>query len=239
MNSDDPTVAEEQPVPVGRINWGDLRRLMPLSHVWGIDRGRPLDRYYIENFLERCRADIAGRVLEVKDPGYTDRFGTGVTRSDVLDRDTTNHRATIVEDLTKGDSIPSDAFDCFVFTQTLHIIYDLRAALSTVVRILKPGGVVLCTLPSVSRVHYEDGGLKSGDFWRFTAAAVRRLFAEFFPPNAFTVDGYGNVLTCAAFLYGVAPDELTREELDFVDPWFPLIFCVRAVKPRPPDAYAS
>jgi SAM-dependent methyltransferase len=239
MNSDDQAVGQEQSVPVGRINWGDLRRLSPFSHVWGIDRGRPLDRYYIENFLEHRRADIAGRVLEIKDPVYTDRFGTAVTRSDVLDIDPSNRRATIVADLTKGDSIPSDAFDCFVFTQTLHIIYDIRAALATVARLLKPGGVALCTLPSVSRVNYEDGGLESGDFWRFTAAAVRRLFAEFFPPEAFTIDGYGNVLTCTAFLYGVAPDELTREELDYVDPWFPLIFCVRAVKPRAPDAHAS
>ncbi len=52
-----------------RINWGELRRLTPISDVWGLDRGRPLDRYYIESFLERHRGDIRGRVLEVKDSG--------------------------------------------------------------------------------------------------------------------------------------------------------------------------
>jgi SAM-dependent methyltransferase len=213
------------------VNWGDLRRLSPISSVWGLDRGRPLDRYYIENFLERNRGDIRGRVLEVKDPSYTTVYGVGVEQIDVLDVDGSNQRATIVADLTNADGIPSDTFDCFVFTQTLHIIYDIRAVLSTIGRILKPGGVLLCTLPSVSRVNYEDGGLEGGDYWRFTGAAVRRLFSEFFPPDAFNVEGYGNVLTCAAFLYGLAPDELTRDELDFVDPWFPLIFCVRVVKP--------
>lgn len=215
------------------IDWGDLRRLTPISSVWGLDRGRPLDRYYIENFLERNRADIRGRVLEVKDSGYTDRYGVGVTQADVLDINPANERATIVADLTKADGIPSETFDCFVLTQTLHQIFDIRSALSHAGRILKPGGVLLCTVPSVSRVdsHYEGGDFDESDFWRFTEAAVRGLFAEFFPVASFEISGFGNVLTCAAFLYGLAPEELTRKELDFVDPWFPLLFCVRAVKP--------
>jgi hypothetical protein len=84
----------------------------------------------------------------------------------------------------------------------------------------------------VSRVdsHYEGGGFEESDFWRFTEAAIQRLFGEFFPPDSFHVAGFGNVMTCAAFLYGLAPQELTQQELDYVDPWFPLIFCVRAVR---------
>jgi len=216
---------------ISGVDWGVLRRLAPISDVWGLDRGRPLDRYYIENFLERHRADITGRVLEIKDPWYTELFGSNVTHAEILDMDAGNRRATIVADLTKGDNIPSESFDCFVFTQTLHIIYDTRAALANAYRLLKPGGVLLCTVPSVSRINYEDGGLDDGDFWRFTEASIRRLFAEVFPLDTFEVSGFGNVLTCAAFLYGLAPTELTSEELDFVDPWFPLGFCVRAVKP--------
>ena len=213
------------------VNWGDLRRLSPISEVWGLDRGSPIDRYYIRRFLERHRADITGRVLEVKEPVYARAFGAAVTRVDVLDVDGSNSKATIVADLTQGDSIPSDTFDCFVFTQTLHIIYDIKAVVSTIARILKPGGVLLCTMPAVSRVNYEDGGLDGGDFWRFTGAAIRSLFSECFPAEAITVESHGNVLACTAFLFGLAEDELTREELEFVDPWFPLIFCARIVKP--------
>jgi len=215
----------------GQVKFGDLRRLTPISAVWGSDRGRPLDRYYIENFLYEHRGDITGRVLEIKDPGYTNLFGVNVDRAEVLDVDASNTRATVIGDLTKGAGIPSNAFDCFVFTQTLHIIYDVRAAVSNAVRLLKPGGVLLCTIPSVSRINYEDGGLESGDFWRFTPASARRLFEEFVPPECLEISSFGNVLACSAFLYGLAPDELTREELDYVDPWFPLIFCVRVVKP--------
>src|SRR5689334_3710614 len=36
---------------VGEVRLGDLRRLTPISRNWGFDRGQPVDRYYIENFL--------------------------------------------------------------------------------------------------------------------------------------------------------------------------------------------
>jgi SAM-dependent methyltransferase len=213
------------------VAFGDLRRLEPVSSVWGLDRGKPIDRHYIEAFLASHRSDIRGRVLEVKDPGYTELFGSAaVTARDVLDIDPSNQRATIVADLSRADGIASDQFDCFILTQTLHIIYDVKAALAQACRILRPGGVLLCTLPAVSRVNYEDGGLESGDYWRFTEASVRRLLAEIFPSENVDVTVRGNVLTCAAFLYGLAADELETAELEHVDRWFPLLFCVRAVK---------
>ena len=61
--------------PVGRVRFGDLRRLTPISRYFGFDRGLPVDRYYIERFLARNASEIAGRVLEVGDDGYTRRFG--------------------------------------------------------------------------------------------------------------------------------------------------------------------
>ena len=39
----------------------------PVSDHWGWDRGTPVDRYYIEQFLAEHAADVRGRVLEVKD----------------------------------------------------------------------------------------------------------------------------------------------------------------------------
>ena len=51
--------------PLGRVDFGDLRRLTPISKDWGYDRGKPIDRYYIERFLSLYKEDIRGRVLEV------------------------------------------------------------------------------------------------------------------------------------------------------------------------------
>jgi SAM-dependent methyltransferase len=204
---------------------GVLRRTTPLSDQWGRDRGTPVDRFYIERFLERERASIRGRVLEVLDASYTQRFGASVERSDVLDIDATNPNATIVADLAAADVIPSASFDCVILTQTLQYIYDFRPAVEHLRRILEPGGVVLCTLPAVSRIarRYLDS-----EYWRFTAASARALFEASFGQGAVEVESHGNVLTSIAFLAGLAAEELSRRELEETDPFFPLLITVRA-----------
>lgn len=213
------------------LNWGDLARNTPVSQHWGFDRGLPVDRYYIQRFLEACRSDVRGRVLEVKDAGYTTAIGSSaVTDSQVIDVNPANAHATMVADLAAADHLPGNQFDCFILTQTIHIVYDCRAALRHAARLLKPGGVLLCTIPAVSRVSDEDGGLESGDYWRMTHAAVRRLFDDVFDWGNVDVRTYGNVRTCAAFLYGLAAEELPQGDLDRHDPWFPLIHCVRAIR---------
>jgi hypothetical protein len=210
-----------------RVDWGDLRRTTPISPVWGADRGRCVDRYYIEQFLEAHADDIRGDVLEVYDSDYTVRFGgRGVRRSDVIDIDPTNPRATVIADLRRADAIPTHAYDCFIMTQTLHVIYEMGAVLRECARILKPGGVLLATLPCASRIAPEQG--LDGDFWRFTPAAARSLFSEFFPPERLEVRAYGNVLVNIAFQYGLACEDLTQREFETHDPYFPLLISVRA-----------
>ncbi|HEX5214835.1 MAG TPA: glycosyltransferase family 2 protein [Vicinamibacterales bacterium] len=216
-------------IPKG-VQWGDLARVTPFSDSWGTDRGLPIDRYYIEAFLRDCRGDITDAVLEVKDPGYAHAFGSDLTQVDVIDVTPSNTRATIVADLAVRESLPANTYHCFICTQTLHITPDIRASVAGAVQVLKPGGVLLCSIPAISRVNYEDGGLSSGDYWRLTAAAVAWLFRQ--EPDLEEVDirTAGNIQSCTAFLYGLAAEELPREVLEFQDPWFPLLHCVRAVK---------
>ncbi len=135
------------------VLFGHLRRTAPISAVWGIDRGRPIDRYYIAAFLERHRLDLKGHVLEVKDAAYTRMFGgQRIHASDVLDIDGNNPVATIIADLAGPDGIGRARYDCFILTQTLGLIYDVRAAIANAATALKPGGVLLCTLPASGRI---------------------------------------------------------------------------------------
>src|SRR4029453_1955698 len=206
---------------------GTLRRTQPLSNDFGYDRGTPVDRYYIERFLAQHRSDVRGRVLEVKEPIYTKRFGAQVERSDILDLDARNPHATFVADLAAADEVPSDAFDCFILTQTLQFIYRAEAAVRHAHRVLQPGGVLLATVPAVSRIAFPLD--VAPDYWRFTAAACSKLFGEAFGSDHIPVQAHGNVLTCIAFLAGMAFEELKRTELETDDPLFPLIVTVRAV----------
>ena len=206
---------------------GTVRRTGPLSDHWGRDRGTPVDRYYIERFLGAERRFIRGRVLEVLNAEYTERFGAGVERSDVLDVDTANPSATIVTDLAAADDVPSDTFDCFVLTQTLQYVYDLEAAVGHVHRVLRPGGTVLCTVPTLSRI---ARGTLDSEYWRMTALACERLFAEAFVGGSVDARAHGNVLAGVAFLVGMAAEELSSRELEHLDPFFPLLVTVRATK---------
>jgi SAM-dependent methyltransferase len=203
---------------------GTLFRTTPLSEGWGRERGTPIDRYYIERFLSDHRRDIHGHVLEVADTRYTDRFGSGVERADVLDVDPGNRRATLIGDLSLPETLPEGAYDSFVLTQTLQYVFDLPAAIESVRRVLRPGGVALVTVPSVSRIAASAG--VEGEFWRFTTASCERLFAPLF--DEVEAKAYGNVLACAAFLFGMAREDLSEPELTTGDEYFPLLVAVRA-----------
>jgi len=209
------------------VAWGDLRRLRPISSNWGFDRGSPVDRHYIETFLEEHRGDVRGACLELLNAGYTQRFGgERVTSAGVLDIDPGNRAATVTGDLTRSGTLAAGTIDCFILTQTLQHVYDVRAALANAYAALKPGGVLLITVPAMIKVHREPE-----DYWRFTADALRRLIRDTMPGVACDVRTYGNLPAGIAFLMGLAAQELTPQELEAHDPEHPLIVAARAAKP--------
>lgn len=205
------------------------RALSPVSRRWGTERGTPLDRPYIEGFLARHAQDIRGRVLEIGNNVYTTRFGgERVSSSDVLNVLEGDSITTIVADLSDGRDIPSDAFDAAIVTETLQLIYDVRGAIRTLHRILKPGGVVLVTVPGITPMGDVEWGYSW--YWSFTALSIRKLFEESFRSEDVTVESHGNVLAAASFLYGLTAEDLTSEELEVHDPAYPVTLAVRAVK---------
>lgn len=216
---------------VGSVRFGDFYRVTPISPIFAIDRGLPVDRYYIARFLDDHRADIRGRCLELGDATYIKEFGDDrVTQIDVLHYVEGNPEATIIADLTCADHIPSDTFDCIIFTQALQMIYDMKAALLHVHRILRPGGVLLLTSHGISKIGRRLGRDAWGEYWRITAQSAERLIGEAFPGGNVGVVTYGNVLTAMCALHGVASEEVRRTELDHHDPDFEVIVAVRAVK---------
>lgn len=217
--------------PIGEVNFGDFGSTTPISLEFGYDRGSPIDRYYIESFLAQQAEQVRGRVLEIGERVYTLRFGGDhVIQSDVLHVIEGNPEATIVADLAENaDHIPSDSFDCIILTQTLQMIYNVKAAVETINRILKPGGVALITIPGISYVSLDQW--KDYWHWAFTTISTQKLFEEFFPKSNLQIESHGNVLSVTAFLQGLAAEELQAQELDYSDPRYPIIITLKAVKP--------
>jgi SAM-dependent methyltransferase len=173
-------------------------------------------------------ADIRGSVLEVGTDEMTRKYGGArVSRGDVLHVAHSGPPVTIAGDLSTGAGIADESFDCVIVTQTLNVVYDVKAVVWTAHRILRPGGVVLVTVPGITKISRYDMD-RWGQYWSFTTKSARRVVEESLPPEGVTVDAFGNVLTVTAFLQGIAAEELTREELNYLDPDFETRIGVRA-----------
>jgi SAM-dependent methyltransferase len=214
---------------------GRTAPLAPVSRASGFDRGLPIDRHYIEDFLARhgswsgySAGDIQGNVMEVGGDAYTRRFGgPHVMRADVLHVSVDNPAATLVGDLVSGEGVPQAAFDCVICTQTLNVIYDVRAAVRTLAGALKPGGVLLLTVAGLCPAARPDRDLW-GDYWRFTSLATRRLLEEEFPASDVKVEAYGNLAAAIAFMRGLAAQDLPTDQLAPADPDYEILIAARA-----------
>lgn len=210
------------------VDWRQLRQLEPVSRVFGLDRGMPIDRYYIEKFLLQHQDRIRGQVLEIAESTYARKFGRDVAAYEIL-HTLPGKDVTIVGDLTDPGTLPEHRIDCFICTQTFNFIYDFRSAISGAYRLLKPGGMLLATLGGISQISRYDRD-RWGDYWRFTEQSARRAFSEIFGESQVQVGSCGNVLAATSFLQGITVEELTPEELDYQDEDYQLLITVVAQK---------
>ncbi len=211
------------------VDWLNLRSLQPVSRKFGFDRGMPVDRFYIETFLNENNCYIKGNLLEIADDFYSKKFGTEVEAFNILHFDSNSKKATISGDLASPENLPSNFTDCFICTQTLNFIYDIKTAVYGIKQLLKEGGTALITLAGLSQISRYDMD-RWGDYWRFTSLSAEKLFSEVFGKENISIKTYGNVLSSIALLEGLSVDELTKDELEFVDPDYQMIIAVVAQK---------
>ena len=218
----------------GALPWwwrfGYKTRTEPISPKFGFDRGQPIDRFYIEQFLGEHGAAVRGNVLEIGDSTYTRRFGANkAVSSDVLHVDPGHPGVTVAADLANAPQIPSGSFDCIVLTQTLQYVYDVDAAIATLFRILRPGGALLVTAPGISQLCDEQ---PANDSWRFTGSSLKRLLGHHFGEQNVDVRTYGNVLAAVGLLEGLCAADLRTGDLEKRDARYPVIVAASARKPQ-------
>ncbi|MBR1702195.1 MAG: hypothetical protein IJ716_09610 [Lachnospiraceae bacterium] len=201
-----------------------LERIDPVSRVFGLDRGMPIDRYYIEKFLEENIKSLNGvnKTLEVGEIYYTDKYFENAEK-DILDFQKGM-------DLTVDGSIPSDMYDCFVCTQTFNFIYDVRKAIKGAYNLLKSGGVLLATVAgNISQVSQYDMD-RWGDYWRFTYRSAEMMMQDVFGEGNVQVKAFGNAMAATAFVQGIAVEEVDKALLDIEDPAYAIIIGIFARK---------
>jgi SAM-dependent methyltransferase len=201
--------------------FGDVGRTTSLTS-WGTGRGTPVDRWYVERYLQRHSAHIAGRVLEVKSDMYASRLGAATV--DIVDIDGANAAATIVGDLCSPGTLSPATYQAAIITQTLNLVDDPSAAMRNIIRSLAPGGVLLMTVPALSRLVCER------DRWRWVPRGFAELVDSVAPPTSdVEVMGMGNGLAARAFLFGLAAEDLVPTSLAVNDPNYPVIVGGRIV----------
>ena len=199
----------------------DACRRDPVSRDFGVGRGMPVDRYYIEKFLAERSALIRGEVLEISEDTYTRRFGSEVSGSSILTFDRTAGPPALFGDLTRRETLPEKKFDCFIATQTLNFIPDAASAVENAAFLLREGGVFLGTVAGLCQVSRFDRE-RWGDYWRFTdmglAHLLRRTFAHV------EVAPLGNFAAARLLLDGLAVEDLPSPEiLDGTDPDYAVV----------------
>jgi SAM-dependent methyltransferase len=214
-------------LPSKRPKWGNLRRAQPFSSAFGIDRGTPIDRPFIESWLAERSDLIRGRVLEIKDSEYARRFGSNIESCDVLDIDATNTAATIIGDANVAGTLRREHYDCIIVTQTLQYL-EPALALDNFYSALRPGGHLLISVPSASGI---DPFLVETDYYRWTPAGLRHVLLSLDGAHV-SVEGRGNLLVLVGYLYGLATEELREAERQFVDTRYPLLAFATVQKPR-------
>jgi hypothetical protein len=215
--------------PVGHVGFGSLRRVTPISTRWGLDRGEPIDRYYIRRFIESNAERVRGTVFEVGEKRYSLIGGDRVEQFEILHVSERKPGVTIVGDLSDPEVVPENSYDCMVITQVFQLIYDLRTTIENCHAFLKPGGSLLTTFPGISQISRYDMD-RWGHYWALTSRSAERLFGEIFEGGEVEVVAFGNVLSSISFLHGLAVEELRMQELDYHDPDYQMLLGVRATK---------
>jgi hypothetical protein len=207
--------------------WGNLRRTTPFSSTYGFERGTPIDRYYLHQFLFAHRHLIAGDVVEVQTSAYTQRFGHDVTRSDTFDI-VPAFAPTYLCDFAHCDGvIPDRTYDCLLLPNALPHFRELDRCLMQAARIVRPGGAILASAAGLLPL--------TGDvpeYWRLSPDGWRERLGTAWPGADILVAGHGNSLAAVAAQLGLAFEELTAAELDVNDPRYPVLTTILCRLPR-------
>lgn len=181
-------------------------------------------RKYIDEFLTLYKDEVRGNCVEFAPPIYREKL---LNRSTIRSYEVWDVKpadgVTIVADLQDATHIADSSFDTIICIHVLCCIPRPWLAVEEILRLLSPGGVVLCTNPVVLQNYAPD----PKDCWRFTRDSMEMLFANFSKVN---LHCFGNAATVAGSPFFLMTRHLPKWVLKMHDEYCPSIVAVAAWK---------
>ncbi|MBD2418988.1 class I SAM-dependent methyltransferase [Anabaena cylindrica FACHB-243] len=205
------------------IDWGDLKKAVPICQAFGLTRGTPVDRYYLSKYLEEIQTQISGNILEIGGiPKDKDFYEVNPGTSYQIMNIEPGPGIDIVGDAHDTSLIQPESFDSIVIFNVLEHCYAPWQIVENIYTWLKPGGKCFAMVPSAIRLHATPM-----DYWRPLPDAFAWMFRNFSQQKLYV---YGNPTSVIASYHGIAVEELTSEELDAFHPDYPVATCIVAEK---------
>jgi hypothetical protein len=93
------------------VNWYKLRRLKSILRVFGFKRGTPINRIYLELFLNFIKQYIQGVTCEIAEDIYSEKYVSNVEAYEIFYYTNNNPKVTIVGILTDINTLPKNKID--------------------------------------------------------------------------------------------------------------------------------
>ncbi|MEN3001829.1 MAG: class I SAM-dependent methyltransferase [Armatimonadota bacterium] len=148
--------------------------------------------FYLHRTLRRLLPYYGGDILDVGcgNKPYQDWFGH--IRTYVGLDIYPGEKVDVVVQPTERWPFPDSSFDVVICTQVLEHVESLQHTLNEIMRVLRPGGVLIASFPFIYNEHGEPN-----DFRRFSAYGARQLFSEW---DIQLVERQGGIGTTLALL---------------------------------------
>ncbi|MEI6429313.1 MAG: methyltransferase domain-containing protein [Pseudanabaena sp. ELA607] len=205
------------------LDWGDFKRTNPICQTFGFLRGQPVDRYYLDKFIQKIRPEIVGNILEI---GATPQAKETYQLSPDSSYQVLNIEpflgVDIVGDAHNVNLIKPESFDTILLFSVLEHCYAPWIVIENIYTWLKPGGKCFAMTPVSAKIHNVPQ-----DYWRIMPDAFTWMLKNF---SHHELQLCGNTMTVLADLYGISAAELTTEELDAYHPDHPVSIYFSATK---------
>jgi len=170
------------------------------------------NKYAIVNSISQMETDPVSRYFGAERGTPIDRYYVNATSDNI----------TFNGNLETGEGIKSEIADCFILTQTLMYIFDVKAAAHNIEKLLKKGGTALITCSGISQnsVRCMDN---YGCYFNFNAKAIERMFEDEKNMKVVNTGSFGNVKTVSAHINGLCFEDLSESDFIPNDQYYPLI----------------